>query len=103
MISNHIGDLLTMRPRRGFGLGYSMILDAGKTSESLTPAASAGARLGHLFLRRSRRRHRRRHHDSIDVVWPFANSSGLGTLTMQAIIKPMSSGGHAIRAYQPLH
>ena len=41
MITNHIGDLVTWLkgPGYGFGLGYSVLTDAGRASEPLTPGA----------------------------------------------------------------
>lgn len=41
MITNHIGDHLTWLkgPGYGFGLGYSVLLDAGKASEPLSPGS----------------------------------------------------------------
>ena len=41
MISNHIGDLaVSLRgPGYGFGLGFSVLLDAGKSKEPLSPGS----------------------------------------------------------------
>ena len=39
MISNHIEDDLSIYPGYGFGLGYSIVTDAGKASEPLSPGS----------------------------------------------------------------
>ena len=52
MITNHIGDKsVNLRgPGYGFGLGYSVLLDAGKSAEPLTPGSFAwGGAWGTVF------------------------------------------------------
>jgi CubicO group peptidase (beta-lactamase class C family) len=105
MISNHIGDLVTIRgPGCGFGLGYSMLLDAGKTSELLTPGSFGwGGAWGTYFFVDPVE-------EMIGIIMIQITSythlrirQDLGTLATQAIIDAKSSGGQRIRAYQPLH
>lgn len=105
MISNHIGDLLTMRGSgASFGLGYSILMDPGKSSESLTPGTFGwGGAWGTYFF--------------VDPVEEMIGiimiqitaythlriRQDLGTLATQAIVEAKSSGGQKIRGYWPLH
>ncbi len=106
MISNHIGEglLVTNKgPGYGFGLGYSILLDAGKASESLTPGSFGwGGAWGTYFFV-----------DPVEEVIGIlmvqitsynhlSIRNDLGTLTMQAILEPKSSGSQKIRGYTPL-
>lgn len=102
MITNHIGDLMvTLKgPGYGFGLGYSVLMDSGKTTESLTPGSFGwgGAwgtyyfvdpveeLIGIIMIQVTTYRHINMRQD-------------LGTLAMQAIIEPKSSGNQKIRGY----
>lgn len=101
MITNHIGDLQTMRgPGCGFGLGYSMILDAGKSNESLSPGSFGwGGAWGTYFFVDPVE-------DMIGIIMIQITSythlrirQDLGTLATQAIIDAKSSGPQKIRAY----
>lgn len=105
MITNHIGDLpVTLKgPGYGFGLGYSVLLDAGKTTESLTPGSFGwgGAWGTNHFVDPVE--------ELIGIVMIQVTSyrhinlrQDLGTLAMQAIIEPKSSGTQKIRGYIPL-
>jgi CubicO group peptidase (beta-lactamase class C family) len=106
MISNHIGEglLVTNKgPGYGFGLGYSVLLDAGKAGESLTPGSfgwggawgtyffvdPAEELLGVLMIQLTSQNH-------------VSIRQDLGTLATQAIIEPKSSGGQKVRGYVPL-
>lgn len=90
-------------PGYGFGLGYSILLDAGKASESLTPGSFGwGGAWGTYFFV-----------DPVEEVIGIlmvqitsynhlSIRNDLGTLTMQAILEPKSSGSQKIRGYTPL-
>lgn len=106
MISNHIGEglLVTNKgPGYGFGLGYSILLDAGKATESLTPGSFGwGGAWGTYFFVDPVE-------DVIGILMVQITSynhlsirNDLGTLTMQAILEPKSSGSQKIRGYTPL-
>jgi CubicO group peptidase (beta-lactamase class C family) len=106
MISNHIGDGLVVTnkgPGYGFGLGYSILLDAGKASESLTPGSFGwGGLWGTYFFVDPVE-------EVIGILMVQITSNNhlsirqdLGTLAMQAILEPRSSGGQKIRGYAPL-
>ena len=106
MISNHIGQGIPVTPKGpgyGFGLGYSILMDPGRSSESLSPGSFAwGGAWGTCFF-----------------VDPAEDLSGialiqitsyrhlkvrqdLGILATQAIIDAKSSAGQKIRGYDPL-
>jgi CubicO group peptidase (beta-lactamase class C family) len=103
MISNHIGNLpVNLKgPGYGFGLGYSVLMDSGKASESLSPGSFGwgGAwgtnyfvdpveeLIGIIMIQITNYRHLNIRQD-------------LGTLAEQAIIEPKSSGGQRIRGYE---
>lgn len=105
MITNHIGDLtVTLKgPGYGFGLGYSVLMDSGKATESLTPGSFGwGGAWGTYFFV-----------DPVEEVigilliqvtsYRHVNiRQDLGTLAMQAIIEPKSSGTQKIHGYDPL-
>lgn len=104
MISNHIGDLLTMRGQgAGFGLGYSILQDVGKSSESLTPGTFGwGGAWGTYFFVDPVE-------EMIGIIMIQLTSyshlrirQDLGTLATQAIVDAKSSGRGMIRGYQPL-
>jgi CubicO group peptidase (beta-lactamase class C family) len=106
MISNHIGEglLVTNKgPGYGFGLGYSVLQDAGKAGESLTPGSFGwGGAWGTYFFVDPVE-------ELIGILMVQITSynhlsvrQDLGTLAMQAIIEPKSSGGQKIRGYAPL-
>ena len=105
MITNHIGDLpVTLKgPGYGFGLGYSVLMDAGKTTESLTPGSFGwgGAWGTYYFVDPVE--------ELIGIVMIQVTSyrhinlrQDIGTLAMQAIIEPKSSGTQKIRGYATL-
>jgi CubicO group peptidase (beta-lactamase class C family) len=106
MISNHIGEGIPVTnkgPGYGFGLGYSVLLDAGKATESLTPGSFGwgGAWGTYFFVDPAE--------EVIGILMVQITSynhlsirQDLGTLAMQAIIEPKSSGGQKIRGYAPL-
>jgi CubicO group peptidase (beta-lactamase class C family) len=106
MISNHIGEgipVTSKGPGYGFGLGYSILMDAGKAGESLTPGSFGwgGAWGTYFFVDPTE--------ELIGILMVQITSynhlsirQDLGTLAMQAIIEPKSSGGQKIRGYAPL-
>ncbi|HWE49426.1 MAG TPA: serine hydrolase domain-containing protein [Bryobacteraceae bacterium] len=107
MISNQIGDGIPVTlkgPGYGFGLGFCVLMDPGKASESLTPGAFGwGGAWGTYFF--------------IDPVEDMIGILGiqitsyshvnirpdLGTLAEQAILDPRSSGEQKIRGYAVFH
>jgi len=106
MITNHVGDgiPITLKgPGYGFGLGYSILLDSGKASESLSPGTFGwGGAWGTYFF--------------VDPVEELVGilmvqitsythiniRQDLGTLATQAIVEARSSGSQRIRGYTPL-
>jgi CubicO group peptidase (beta-lactamase class C family) len=105
MISNHIGEGIPVTlkgPGYGFGLGYSILLDPGKTSEALSPGSFGwgGAWGTYFFVDPT---------EEIIGIFMMQMTSyshlsvrqDLGTLAMQAILEPKSSGGQKIRGYAP--
>jgi CubicO group peptidase (beta-lactamase class C family) len=103
MISNHIGDLpVNLKgPGYGFGLGYSVLMDSGKASESLSPGSFGwgGAWGTYYFVDPVE--------ELIGIIMIQITSyrhlnirQDLGTLAEQAIIEPKSSGGQKIRGYE---
>lgn len=106
MISNHIGEgiLVTNRgPGYGFGLGYAILMDSGKARESLSPGSFGwGGAWGTYFFVDPVE-------EVIGILMIQLTSQthlnirlDIGTLAMQAIIEPKSSGGQKIRGYQPI-
>ncbi len=106
MISNHIGEGIPVTnrgPGYGFGLGYAILMDAGKAREAVTPGSFGwgGAWgtyffadpveevIGILMIQLTAQTHLNIRHD-------------IGTLAMQAIIRPQSSGAQKIRGYSIL-
>jgi CubicO group peptidase (beta-lactamase class C family) len=106
MITNHIGEgtLVNLKgPGYGFGLGYSILLDAGKSSESLSPGTFGwGGAWGTYFFV-----------DPVEELigilmlqitsYAHINIRGdLATLATQAIVDARSSGSQRIRGYVPI-
>lgn len=106
MISNHVGEGIPVTlkgPGYGFGLGYSVLTDPGKSNESLSPGSFGwgGAWgtyffvdpveevIGVLMIQLTSQRH-------LNI------RSDLATLAMQSIVESKSSGGQKIRGYVPL-
>jgi CubicO group peptidase (beta-lactamase class C family) len=107
MISNQIGDGIPVTlkgPGYGFGLGFCVLMDAGKASESLTPGSFGwGGAWGTFFFIDPAE-------DMIGILaiqitsYRYINiRPDLGTLAEQAIIEPRSSGEQKIRGYATLH
>jgi CubicO group peptidase (beta-lactamase class C family) len=104
MITNHVGDVpVTLKgPGYGFGLGYSILLDAGKSSESLTPGTFGwGGAWGTYFFV-----------DPVEEligilmlqITSYAHLNirqDLGALAMQAITESKSGDRQRIRGYVP--
>jgi CubicO group peptidase (beta-lactamase class C family) len=106
MITNHVGDgtLVNLKgPGYGFGLGYSILLDAGKAGESLTPGSFGwGGAWGTYFF--------------VDPVEELVGilmlqitsynhlniRTDLATLATQAIVDARSGGSQRVRGYVPL-
>ena len=107
MISNQIGDGIPVTlkgPGYGFGLGFCVLMDPGKATESLTPGSFGwGGAWGTYFF--------------IDPVEDMIGIPGiqitsyshinirpdLGTLAEQAILESRSSGEQKIRGYAVFH
>jgi CubicO group peptidase (beta-lactamase class C family) len=107
MISNQIGEGIPVTikgPGYGFGLGFCVLMDAGKAAESLTPGAFGwGGAWGTFFFIDPAE-------DMIGILgiqitsYRYINiRPDLGTLAEQAIIEPRSSGEQKIRGYAVLH
>jgi CubicO group peptidase (beta-lactamase class C family) len=106
MITNHIGDGIPVTlkgPGYGFGLGYSILLDSGKASESLSPGTFGwGGAWGTYFFVDPVE-------ELIGILMVQITSythinirPDLGTLATQAIVEARSSGSQRIRGYTPL-
>lgn len=106
MISNHVGEgipVTSKGPGYGFGLGYSILMDSGKATESLSPGSFGwGGAWGTYFVVDPVE-------ELIGIVMIQLTSyrhlnirQDIGTLAMQAILAPKSSGGQKIRGYNPL-
>jgi CubicO group peptidase (beta-lactamase class C family) len=106
MITNHLGDgvpVTAKGPGYGFGLGYSILMDPGKASESLSPGSFGwGGAWGTYFFVDPVEQ-------LIGVLMIQITSAShvsirqdLGTLAMQAIIESKNGGGQKIRGYAPL-
>jgi CubicO group peptidase (beta-lactamase class C family) len=106
MITNHIGEgnLVNLKgPGYGFGLGYSVMLDAGKAGESLSPGSFGwGGAWGTYFFVDPVE-------EMIGILMVQITSythinirPDLATLATQAIVEARSSCSQRIRGYIPL-
>jgi CubicO group peptidase (beta-lactamase class C family) len=107
MITNHLADGLNVSlkgPGYGFGLGYSVLMDAGLAQESLTPGSYGwGGAYGTYYINDPTE-------ELIGILMIQITSYGhlnirsdLGTLAEQAIIEPKSSGAQKIRGYTDIN
>jgi CubicO group peptidase (beta-lactamase class C family) len=103
MITNHIGEGIPVTlkgPGYGFGLGYSILMDPGKTTESLSAGSFGwGGAWGTNFFIDPQE-------DMIGILMIQITSyryinirPDVGTIAEQAIIEPRSSGDQKIRGY----
>ena len=107
MISNQIGDGIPVTlkgPGYGFGLGFCVLMDPGKATESLTPGSCGwgGAWGTYFFIDPVE--------DMIGILaiqitsYRYINiRPDLGTLAEQAILEPRSSGEQKVRGYAVFH
>jgi CubicO group peptidase (beta-lactamase class C family) len=106
MITNHLDEGLGVSlkgPGYGFGLGYSVLLDVGKASESLSPGSYGwGGAWGTYYFNDPAE-------DLIGIIMMQLSSyrhlnirGDLGTLATQAILEPKTSGSQRIRGYDRL-
>jgi CubicO group peptidase (beta-lactamase class C family) len=103
MITNHIGEGIPVTlkgPGYGFGLGYSVLMDPGKTTESLSAGSFGwGGAWGTYFFIDPQE-------DMLGILMIQITSyryinirPDVGTIAEQAIIEPRSSGDQKIRGY----
>jgi CubicO group peptidase (beta-lactamase class C family) len=107
MISNQIGEGIPVTlkgPGYGFGLGFCVLMDAGKAAETLTPGSFGwgGAWGTYFFIDPTE--------DMIAILGIQITSYShlnirpdLGTIAEQAILDPHSSGDQKIRGYAVIH
>jgi CubicO group peptidase (beta-lactamase class C family) len=106
MITNHLADGIDVTlkgPGYGFGLGYSVLMDAGKSSEPLSPGSYGwGGAWGTYYFNDPVE-------NLIGILMIQITSYGhvnirsdMTTLATQAIIEPKSTGTQRIRGYEPL-
>jgi CubicO group peptidase (beta-lactamase class C family) len=105
MISNHIGELpVSLKgPGYGFGLGYSVLRDAGLANEPLTPGSYGwGGAWGTYYVNDPT--------EELIAILMIQISSyshlnirpDLATIATQAIVESKSAGSQAIRGYDRL-
>jgi CubicO group peptidase (beta-lactamase class C family) len=106
MITNHIGGLqpgVGRGPGYGFGLGYSVLLDAGRSAESLSPGTFGwGGAWGTYYISDPAE-------DMVAILMMQVTSYGhltirqeVGALATQAITRSNYGGGQKVRPYETL-